>query len=81
MQEHRRYPRIRPAGLVSRTGKIIIDPKKPALECTVIDLSAGGACLDIGDNKVPPRFVFMHGGTRKSCRVMWSKGRRVGVAF
>ena len=43
--ENRRFARVRPSGLVSKEGMIIVDPKKPALPCTVIDLSAGGACL------------------------------------
>jgi hypothetical protein len=68
--------------LVSRTAKIIVDPKAPAIDCTVIDLSAGGASLDLPNpDRLPARFVLLHGGTKKKCLVKWKKFRRVGVVF
>jgi hypothetical protein len=83
MGENRRFVRVRPAGLVSRGARIIVDQKKaPTIDCTVIDLSAGGACLEIyGQVQIPKRFVLFHGGTKKSCLVMWRNGRRLGVSF
>jgi hypothetical protein len=48
----------------------------------VIDLSAGGACLEItGQAVVPRRFVLLHGGTKKKCNVIWQNGRRLGVSY
>ena len=62
--------------------KLIIDPKTPVIDCRVVDYSAGGACLEIsGQIKLPSRFELLFGGTKKRCRVVWSKGRRLGVAF
>jgi len=58
------------------------DLKSPATNCDVVDISAGGACLDVhGAQPIPKRFVLSHGGVRKSCRIVWQKGRRIGVAF
>jgi PilZ domain len=80
--EKRRFRRIRPSGLVSTSATIIVAPGKPTIGCTVIDLSAGGACLDLPDpGRLPNRFTLLHGATRKSCLVMWKKFRRVGVQF
>ena len=82
MRENRRYVRVRPSGLVSRFGKIIVDPKTPTIDCSIVDLSAGGACLEIGGRaEIPKRFVLLHGGTKKACNVIWQKGRRCGVSF
>jgi hypothetical protein len=80
--ENRRFVRTRPSGLVSKFGTIIVDPKKPVIHCSVIDLSAGGACLEVSvHTEVPRRFVFLHGGTRKKCNLVWQSGRRLGVSF
>jgi PilZ domain len=80
--EKRRFVRTRPMGLVSRAATIIVDPKKPVIACNVVDLSAGGACLEVGGQIVVPRqFVLLHGGVKKKCRLVWQTGRRYGVAF
>ena len=81
VREHRRFARVRPSGLVPKAAKIIIDNKSPAIDCSVIDLSVGGACLDVGNVTLPKRFVLLHGKTKKSCLVVWKAGRRLGVAF
>lgn len=68
--------------MVSRTAKIIVGPQKPPIDCTVIDLSAGGACLDVADpDRLPPRFLLLHGATKKHCLLKWKKFRRIGVQF
>jgi hypothetical protein len=81
-EDKRRYVRVRPSGLVSKTGKLIVDPKKPAIDCDVIDLSAGGACLQLrNDAQLPRRFEFLHGGMRKKCQMVWKSGRRLGISY
>jgi len=80
--ENRRYSRIRPSGLVSKTGKLILDPKAPAVDCKVVDLSGGGACLELlAPARLPRRFMVVHGGTRKHCSLVWQKDLRFGVTF
>jgi PilZ domain len=82
MRENRRYHRVRPAGLVAKTATIFADLKSPPIACNMVDLSAGGACIDVhGSDAIPKRFMLNHGGVKKACLVMWQKGRRVGVAF
>lgn len=81
MPEHRRYHRIRPSGS-ARAGSIFVDVKKPATACNIIDVSAGGACLEVhGTEAIPKRFILNQGGIKKSCRLVWQKGRRIGVSF
>lgn len=82
MTHQRRFTRVRPSGRSSDVAKLILDSKAPVVDCKVIDYSPGGACLEIsGQIKVPNRFELLYGGTRKRCRVVWSAGRRLGVAF
>jgi len=78
-QDRRRFARVRPSGLVSTTGLIIVDP---GIACTILDFSPGGACIDLADPSVlPKRFVLLHGRPKKSCLVMWRTCRRIGVQF
>ena len=78
----RRFARVRPAGKGSSSAKLIVGPKAPLIDCTVVDYSPGGACLEVfGQPKLPNRFELLFGGTKKRCRVVWSAGRRLGVAF
>lgn len=84
MTQQRRFERIRPAGLMARTARIITGGSDPVIDCTVIDYSAGGACLDLDLSlaaRLPQRFDLHHGASRKKCRVVWTRGRRVGVCF
>jgi hypothetical protein len=78
----RRFTRVRPTGRNSDAAKLIVGPKHPVIDCRVVDYSPGGACLEIsGQTKLPDRFELLFGGTRKHCRVVWTNGRRLGVAF
>jgi hypothetical protein len=78
----RRFARVRPSGKVSGAAKIIVDPKVSPVDCTVVDYSAGGACLQlIAGTLLPPRFELLHGRARKRCRIVWRDRQRVGVAF
>jgi PilZ domain len=79
--EHRRFHRMRPTAS-ARTGTIFVDVKTPTTVCNIIDLSAGGACIEVhGTATIPKRFILNHGGVKKSCRLVWQKGRRIGVSF
>jgi hypothetical protein len=82
MVEKRRWIRSEPRGLVSRTGKIQLDDTAAAIECRIVDLSAGGACLEFSEiPELPKRFKFLHGGTRKYCKVAWIRGYRIGITY
>lgn len=82
MVQKRRFERIKPTGRLSRSGKIIVDARSPAVECVIVDYSAGGACLEVLPRKpLPERFELLYASTRKRCRVVWIKGPRLGVSF
>jgi PilZ domain len=82
MAEKRRWIRIKPNGLVPRTGKIVLGDKAEVIDCRIVDLSAGGACLELSKlYDLPKRFEFIHGHTRTFCRLAWSRGYRVGVMY
>ena len=52
------------------------------MDCTVIDYSARGACIEVhGAAAIPKRFFFVHGMSKTQSRLVWQKGRRVGIAF
>lgn len=58
------------------------DLKSPAISCVIIDISAGGACIEVpGAGTIPRRFTLNHGGTKKTCSLVWQRGRRIGVSF
>lgn len=78
----RRFARVRPSGKVSNAAKLNVAPKAPLIDCRVVDLSAGGACIEIwGDVKLPERFEMIFGVTKKRCRIVWKAGRRFGLSF
>ena len=82
MAQPRLYKRVAPSGLMAKTRRIIVGPKNPVMNCTVLDYSAGGACLEVcGQGPVPDRFEFLYGSVRKKSRVVWRRGVRVGVSF
>jgi hypothetical protein len=81
--DDRRAARVRPSGLVSKTASIFADHRgAPVIECEVVDLSPGGACLQLmREANIPERFIFLHGGVNKKARLGWRKGFRFGVVF
>jgi len=82
MHYPRLFARTRPAGRISNVAKLVIGPKAPAVQCILVDYSAGGACLQLEKPvSLPDRFEVLYGTTRKRCRVVWKRGLRIGVAF
>jgi hypothetical protein len=78
----RRFNRVRPAGRMPGSAKLIVGPKLPVIDCSVVDYSAGGACIEIcGPVKLPSRFEILYAGSKKRCRVVWNNGRRFGLSF
>jgi PilZ domain len=79
MLPHRRKaPRRR----VLKTG--VIEFADTAIECTVRDKSETGAALEVVSPLfIPDRFtLFIQSEqSRRRCRVVWRKGKRMGIAF
>ncbi len=82
MPEHRSTHRFEPKGLVSKTGQLFVSPSSDPIECKIVDLSPGGACLESSTLLVlPHRFEFRHGGVRRFCVLAWQRRFRFGITF
>jgi len=76
--EHRVSPRHR----VLKAGTIEFGGG--AIDCTVRNLSASGAALDVvSPVGIPERFTLIvpADGIQKPCRVVWRKEKRIGITF
>jgi hypothetical protein len=48
-----------------------VAPKSSPIACTVVDYSAGGACLQLFPMvTLPDRFELFYGNVRKKCRIV-----------
>ena len=82
MTTPRLHERVAPQGTQPKLAKIIVDAAAPPLDCTVVDYSTGGACLELsGRPTLPSRFELQYGANRKDCMLVWIRDRRVGVEF
>ena len=76
MNNQRTFPRHR----VLKSGTIEFNGG--AIDCTVRNLSASGAALDVTSPVgIPERFVLVADGSHLPCHVVWRKKDRIGVAF
>ena len=82
MADKRRWTRFEPKGLVSRKAKLMFVAGLPSIECRVVDLSAGGACLELPrQHELPSEFELLHGGVHRPCRLAWKRGFRIGLQY
>lgn len=74
-RRHRRRPLHATAAAVS-DGELLF-------RCRIVDVSEGGAHLEMGDGVAPDRFqlIDVDGGSVFSVRVVWRRAHSVGVAF
>ena len=80
MEERRRVPRHR----TLKSGKIVAQSGRWALDCTVRNLSTQGALLLVRSlAAIPEKFdlVLETTGEHHTCRVAWRGTDRVGVEF
>jgi hypothetical protein len=78
MEEHRGDPRIRvlKTGLISFGGSTV--------DCAVRNVSETGAQIELqSPDGIPDRFTLLikSDGLRHDCRVVWVRGKRIGVRF
>jgi hypothetical protein len=67
---------------MSSEAKLIVAPKSSAIACTLVDYSAGGACLQLFPMvTLSDRLELLYGNVRKKCRIVWRRGNRIGVVF
>jgi PilZ domain len=68
---------------VRTAAKIMLPQSDAAIDCIAINVSDGGAQLQVRAADLPEVFVlhFADSGKRRHCRVVWRRGSEVGVAF
>jgi hypothetical protein len=67
-----------------KPGFLIPAPDAAWIECTIVDVSENGACLDVGAMSVPKIFglAFTGGGeVLRVCQLIWRQGERLGARF
>lgn len=80
MLERKPHPRRR----TFKPGKIVFDRRSCVIDCTVRNVSAAGACLEVPSTVgIPDRFdlVIASEPHERACRVAWKDKTRVGVTF
>ena len=80
MEERRVSHRSR----ICRGGKILFNDRRSVLDCTIRNLSPGGACLQVESLLgVPATFDLLIDGedAPRACRLMWQSQHRAGVEF
>jgi hypothetical protein len=78
MEERRATPRQR----VFKVGTIEFDGR--GIDCTIRNLSATGAAIEVASPVGIPHEVTLNIVTRhqrQNCHIIWRKGKRIGVAF
>ncbi|MBX9840881.1 MAG: PilZ domain-containing protein [Xanthobacteraceae bacterium] len=78
--DRRSHPRV----TVNRVARIYAEQAGVNCECTITDISEGGARLFVPEVNLPEQFVLLISGdkvTREECRVAWRLGGEMGVQF
>jgi hypothetical protein len=80
MGEKRTVPRRR----VLKGGRIVFNNGRSTIDCTVRNLSPGGAKLGVASVVgIPDTFSLLVSGTEapRACRVAWRRANELGVSF
>lgn len=76
-RRHKRFELRRP-------GFIFCGAASPLYECFILDISEGGACLEVGELIPPKAFVLLltpNGSVTRHCVTAWRRGADIGVRF
>jgi hypothetical protein len=69
---------------LNKPGFLIPAPDAPWIECTILEISDSGTCLDVGALVVPELFglAFTAGGeVLRVCLLAWRRGELIGARF
>ena len=79
----KKKPRSSARRRVFKTAKLAFKGRSATIDCTVRDLSEGGARLEVASVVgIPESFELMLAGEpMRFCRVIWVKATQIGVAF
>jgi hypothetical protein len=66
-----------------RAARVFFNDKQSLIDCTILDLSDGGAKLEFASRQVLPRIfdLQMQNGAIYRCEVRWAKDNYFGVRF
>jgi hypothetical protein len=67
-----------------RPAFVVFEPDGPWLECMILDISQGGARLDVAALPVPKIFALLltsNGEVRRACLTTWRRGPLLGARF
>jgi hypothetical protein len=67
-----------------KSARILFNQHHSVIDCTVRNLSAGGACLNVASSLgIPERFDVMFDADHsvRPCRMVWHKEKQLGVEF
>jgi PilZ domain len=67
-----------------KPGFVIPAPDAPWIECTIVDVSEKGVCLDVGALPVPKLFGLAFtatGEVLRVCALVWRRGELIGAEF
>jgi hypothetical protein len=67
-----------------KPGFLIPAPDAPWIECTIVEVSDEGVCLDVGSLPVPKLFGLAFtatGEVLRICSLVWRNGEMVGAEF
>ena len=74
--------RVAPRHHVLKSAFIVISEKAPKLECTVKNISDGGAALRVSTTiGIPKHFELIIEAKRHRCHSVWRTDTKLGVAF
>jgi hypothetical protein len=65
-----------------RPAFVVFEPEGPWHECMILDISEGGARLEVGSLPVPKIFVLIltpTGEVRRACMTTWRRGNLLGA--
>jgi hypothetical protein len=68
---------------VTRAARVFINDRQSLIDCTILDLSEGGAKLEFASRPMLPRTfdLQMQNGAIYRCEVRWAKDNFFGVRF
>jgi hypothetical protein len=67
-----------------KAARILLNQHHSVIDCTVRNLSPGGACLNVASSLgIPERFdvIFEADHSIRPCRLVWHKEKQLGVEF
>jgi hypothetical protein len=83
-QERASEKRIRTRKLTLEPGSIEIPRNDSPVDCVILDITSGGACILVKDASVLPLTFHLRmtsTGTAYVCKRAWQQRNRIGVSF